>query len=325
MGTSSCLRRSGLFLLLCGLVASAAIWYLHQSADLSSDLLYGNGRLEATEVDVATKIAGKIASVMADEGNDVEADHVIAQLEVNDLLAQLRVAEAQIIQAQQGVDEAISGVASAESQYQLAKLTLDRANRLMSKNFISKDQLDQARSTFQVTKANLNAAQTRVKVASAAVNSAKASADVIRTTLRDASLTAPIAGRVLYRLAEPGEVLAAGSKVVTLLNMQDVFMSVYLSAADSGQLSVGSQARIVLDALPEPIPAQVVYVAPHAQFTPKEVETRNEREKLMFRVKIRVDPDWLKSHTTIAKPGMPGVAYIRRSADSAWPAQLPQR
>ncbi len=325
MGTSSILRRSGLFLLLCGLTTGTAIWYLHRPADLSSDFLYGNGRLEATEIDVATKIAGKLATISVDEGNDLNNGHFIAQLEVNDLQAQLRVAEAQVIQAQQSVDEAIAGVASAESQHQLAKVTLDRASRLMSKNFISKDQLDQASNTFQVTKANMNAANTRVKVAISAIHSAKASADVIRTTLQDATLTAPIAGRVLYRLAEPGEVLAAGSKVVTLLDMQNVFMSVYLSATDSGQIKVGSSARVMLDALNEPIPAHVVYVAPRAQFTPKEVETRNEREKLMFRIKVRIDPDWLSTHAAIAKPGMPGIAYIRRNDAVEWPAQLPVR
>lgn len=325
MSASTSLRRSLLLLLLFAIAIAGTVWYYRQPADLSSDLLYGNGRLEATEVDVATKIAGRVASVYADEGDHLQQHQKIAELEVNDIRAQLRAAEAQILQAQQSKQEALAGVASAQSQYNLAKVTLERSEKLMSKNFISKDQLDQVRSALQVAKANFNAAQTRVSAADATEAAANASADVIRSTLQDATLTAPISGRVLYRLAEPGEVLSAGSKVVTLLDLSDVYMSVYLSAAESGQVMLGTPARIMLDALPAPIPAKVVYVAPRAQFTPKEVETRNEREKLMFRIKVRVDPDWLLAHAALAKPGMPGVAYIKLSADTEWPAQLPVR
>ncbi len=325
MSASTSLRRSLLLLLLFAVAIAGAVWYYRQPADVSSDLLYGNSRLEATEVDVATKIAGRVASVYADEGDHLQQHQKIAELEVNDIRAQLRAAEAQILQAQQSKQEALAGVASAQSQYNLAKVTLERSEKLMSKHVISKDQLDQVRSALQVAKANFSAAQIRVSAAEATEAVANASADVIRSTLQDATLTAPIAGRVLYRLAEPGEVLSAGSKVVTLLDLSDVYMSVYLSAAESGQVMLGTPARIMLDALPEPIPAKVVYVAPRAQFTPKEVETRNEREKLMFRIKVRVDPDWLQAHAALAKPGMPGVAYIKLSADTEWPAQLPVR
>ncbi len=325
MSAFSFSRRSLFFLLLCILAGSAAYWYYQQPTATYSDLVYGNGRLEATEVDVATKIAGRLASIDVQEGDDLQIKQKIAEIEATELKAQLRAAEAQVQQSLESTQEVITGVASAESQYNLARITLERSNKLMSKNFISKDQLDQDRSALQVAQAGLAAARMRVKVIKAVVAAARANADVLQITLQDTVLIAPIAGRVLYRLAEPGEVLAAGGKVVTLLDMNDVTMSVYLSAAEAGQVVLGAPARIMLDALADPVPAKVVYVAPRAQFTPKEVETRNEREKLMFRVKVRVDPAWLATHATLAKPGMPGVAYIKLSADTDWPAQLPVR
>lgn len=325
MSVFSFSRRSLFFLLLCILAGSAAYWYYQQPTATYSDLVYGNGRLEATEVDVATKIAGRLSSIEVQEGDDLQVKQKIAEIEATELQAQLRAAEAQVQQALENTQEVIAGVASAESQYNLARITLARSNKLMNKNFISKDQLDQDRSALQVAQAGLTAARTRVKAANAAVVTAKANADVLQSTLQDTALTAPIAGRVLYRLAEPGEILAAGGKVVTLLDLNDVTMSVYLSAAEAGQVTLGAPARIMLDALADPVPAKVVYVAPRAQFTPKEVETRNEREKLMFRIKVRVDPAWLATHATLAKPGMPGVAYIKLSADTDWPAQLPVR
>ena len=318
-------RRSLFFLLLCILAGSAAYWYYQQPTATYSDLVYGNGRLEATEVDVATKIAGRLSSIEVQEGDDLQVKQKIAEIEATELQAQLRAAEAQVQQALENTQEVIAGVASAESQYNLARITLARSDKLMSKNFISKDQQDQDRSALQVAQAGLAAARTRVKAANAAVATAKANAEVLQSTLQDTVLTAPIAGRVLYRLAEPGEVLAAGGKVVTLLDLNDVTMSVYLSAAEAGQVTLGVPARIMLDALADPVPAKVVYVAPRAQFTPKEVETRNEREKLMFRIKVSVDPAWLATHATLAKPGMPGVAYIKLSADTDWSAQLPVR
>ena len=325
MSVFSFSRRSLFFLLLCILAGSAAYWYYQQPTATYSDLVYGNGRLEATEVDVATKIAGRLSSIEVQEGDDLQVKQKIAEIEATELQAQLRAAEAQVQQALENTQEVIAGVASAESQYNLARITLARSDKLMSKNFISKDQQDQDRSALQVAQAGLNAARTRVKAANAAVATAKANAEVLQSTLQDTVLTAPIAGRVLYRLAEPGEVLAAGGKVVTLLDLNDVTMSVYLAAAEAGQVTLGAPARIMLDALADPVPAKVVYVAPRAQFTPKEVETRNEREKLMFRIKVRVDPAWLATHATLAKPGMPGVAYIKLSADTDWPVQLPVR
>ena len=120
--------------------------------------------------------------------------------------------------------------------------------------------------------------------------------------------------------------LFRSGKAFTLLDLTDVYMSIYLPTEDAGKLALNSPAKIVLDALPDkPIPASVVFVAPRSQFTPKEVETRNEREKLMFRVKVKVDLEWLKQNADIAKPGMPGVAFVQTSPDAAWPDKLPTR
>jgi HlyD family secretion protein len=103
-------------------------------------------------------------------------------------------------------------------------------------------------------------------------------------------------------------------------------MDIFLPTAGAGRTRVGDDARIVLDALPDtPIPARVSFVAAKAQFTPKAVETRSERDKLMFRVKVRVDPDLLRAHATEVRTGLPGVAYVRLDPAVAWPAALQGR
>ncbi|MGB4064770.1 MAG: HlyD family efflux transporter periplasmic adaptor subunit [Azonexus sp.] len=313
-----------LFALFFGLTVAIGFYlYLQRPAGLPAGLASGNGRLEATEVDVATKIAGRLAELGPREGDYVEAGAVVARLDADDLRAQLQAAEAQILQAQRAVDQSRAGVRKSQSEVSLAGKTLKRSEELVGKGFISRNKLDTDQTGMEGAMAGMAQARGKVGEADAGVAAAEAKAESLRVTVNDSSLKAPIAGRVLYRLAEPGEVLAAGGKALTLLNLSDMFMTIYLPTDKAGQVALNSEARIVLDALPgQVIPATVSFVAPKAQFTPREVETRSEREKLMFRLKVKPDAAWLEAHRDLAKGGMPGVAYVRLDANAAWPANL---
>ncbi|PKO38663.1 MAG: efflux transporter periplasmic adaptor subunit [Betaproteobacteria bacterium HGW-Betaproteobacteria-6] len=313
-----------LFTLFFGLTAAIGFYlYLQRPAGLPAGFASGNGRLEATEVDVATKIAGRLAELGPHEGDYVEAGAVVARLDADDLRAQLQAAEAQIRQAQRAVDQSRAGVRKSQSEVSLAGKTLKRSEELVGRGFISRNKLDADQTGMAGAVAGMAQAQGKVGEADAGVAAAEAKAESLRVTLADTSLKAPIAGRVLYRLAEPGEVLAAGGKALTLVNLSDMFMAIYLPTDKAGLVALNSEARIVLDALPgQVIPATVSFVAPKAQFTPREVETRTEREKLMFRLKVKPDAAWLAAHRDLAKGGMPGVAYVRVDAHAAWPANL---
>ena len=313
-----------LFALFFGLTVAIGFYlYQQRPAGLPAGLASGNGRLEATEVDVATKVAGRLSELGPHEGDWVEAGAVVAWLDADDLRAQLQAAEAQVRQAQRAVDETRAGVRKSQSDVALAGKTLKRSEELVGKGFISRNKLDTDQTGMEGAMAGMAQARSRVGEADAGVAAAQAKADSLRVTLNDTALKAPIAGRVLYRLAEPGEVLAAGGKALTLLNLDDMFMTIYLPTDKAGQVALHGEARIVLDALPgQPIPATVSFVAPKAQFTPREVETRTEREKLMFRLKVKADPAWLAAHRDLAKGGLPGVAYVRLDANAPWPANL---
>ena len=120
-----------------------------------------------------------------------------------------------------------------------------------------------------------------------------------------------------------GEVLPAGGKVFTMLDTSYVYMDVYLPTADAGRVRLGSEARIVLDAYPEHvISAKVVFIANQAQFTPKTVETKDERDKLMFRIRVRIDPERLLGREELVRSGLPGMAYVRTDPSIAWPPKL---
>jgi HlyD family secretion protein len=132
-----------------------------------------------------------------------------------------------------------------------------------------------------------------------------------------------MAARVETRLSEPGEVLAAGGRVFSLTNLSDVYMYVFLPATVTGKIRMGSEARIVLDAAPDhPIPAYVSFISPMAQFTPKTVETAEERHNLTFRVKLQIDKKRLENVEPFVKTGLPGMGYVRFDENAEWPARL---
>ena len=297
--------------------------YQHRSAGLPPGIASGNGRLEATEVDVATKIAGRLAELGPREGDWVELGSIVGRLDADDLRAQLRVAEAQVVQAQRAVEESRAGVRKSKADAALAGKTLKRSEELVGRGFISRNKLDTDQTGMEGAMAGMAQAQSKVAEADAGVAAAQAKVDSLQATLNDTTLKAPIAGRVLYRLAEPGEVLAAGGKALTLVDLTDMFITIYLPTEKAGPVAIGSEARIVLDGLPgQVIPAKVSFVAAKAQFTPREVETKTEREKLMFRLKVKADAGWLAAHRDLAKGGMPGVAYVKLDPNAAWPANL---
>lgn len=296
------------------------------SRELPPGILSGNGRIEANEIDVATKYAARIAEVTVQEGDLVEAGAVLARLDIRDLDAQLRAAQAQMHQAQESRTEADSTVAQRASEADFAAKELERALVLFGKGHVSQQRVDQARNQRQTAAAALGAAQSRRASTDDTIAAARAEVERLQTLVADGVLTAPRTGRVLYRLAEPGEVLGVGGKVVTLLDLSNVYMTFFLSTDAAGPLGLGADARLVLDALPDlAIPAMVSFVAPRAQFTPKQVETRSERDRMMFRVKARIPEALVTRHIDRVKTGVTGMAYVRLDDKVAWPDWLESR
>ena len=128
------------------------------------------------------------------------------------------------------------------------------------------------------------------------------------------------------RVAQPGEVLGAGGRVLNLLDLSDVYITFFLPETVAGRVALGSEVRIILDAAPEyVIPATVSFVASAAQFTPKTVETASERQKLMFRVRAQISQELLRKHLNQVKTGLPGVAWVKLDAKAEWPQNLSVR
>jgi HlyD family secretion protein len=310
-------------LLLVAAISTGYVWWQDLRDDLPDYIASGNGRIEAEEVHLATKYAGRVAEVLVNEGDMVEAGQLLARMDTAELRAELAAARASIAQAEENVVEARAQIVQQESALKFADQELERAQILVGKGHISQQQADQRQTGRDTAQATLEAAEARLASTRRAVEAAQAQAERIQTQLEESTLMAPRAGRVQYRLAEPGEVLASGGRVVTLLDLTDVYMTIFLPTAEIGRLLVGSEARIILDAVPQyVIPAHVSFISAEAQFTPREVETRSEREKLMFRVKVKIAPALLTAHIEKVRTGLPGEAYVMLGGGQVWPERF---
>lgn len=329
----------------------AGAWWVLRPVGLGEGFASGNGRIEATEVDVATKLAGRVAEILVDEGDFVKTGQVVARMDTQVLQAQLAQAEAQVRQtenarltaqalvaqrqSEQATAEAVVG--QREAELTAASKRFTRTEALVKRNALPQQQLDDDRAVMQSAqaalaasrsqvasaKAGIEAARSQVIEAESAIEAARASVTRLAADIEDSLLKAPRDGRVQYRVAQPGEVLGAGGKLLNLVDLGDVYMTFFLPAPQAGRVTLGSEARLVIDAVPQyVIPAKVSYVASVAQFTPKTVETASEREKLVFRVKARIDPALLKQHITAVKTGVPGMAYLKLDEAATWPEHL---
>jgi HlyD family secretion protein len=312
-----------LALVLVAAIVGGGYWWLHPRTVLPPSIAYGNGRLEADEVDIDTKFAGRIAKLSADEGDMVHAGQVVALMDTRDLEASLKKAEALVLQARQSLDEAIANLAQQKAQVLFAQQELDRARALVPKGFETQETLDQRAQQMNGALQAQNAAVARIGEATHALDAATHDVELYQVDIADNTLVAPKDGPIEYRVANVGEVLAAGGKVFTMLDSSYVYMDIYLPTVEAGRAKPGADSRIVLDAYPDhPIPAAVVFVASQAQFTPKTVETKDERDTLMFRVRVRIDPERLRSRAVSVRSGLPGMAYVRTDPAVGWPANL---
>ncbi len=316
--------RIALVIALVGGGASAAFYlWKHSQSLLPPGIVWGNGRIEADEIDIDTKFAGRIAEMPADEGDMVKAGQIVARMDTQDLAASLKKAKAQVLQAQKAIEEANANVAQQTSQVLLAQQEMDRAAYLVKQGAQTQEVVDQRQQQLDATNAGLKAAQARVTEAEHALEASTHDVELYKVNIADNTLVAPKDGRIQYRIANIGEVLPAGGKVFSMLDISYVYMDVYLPTEEAGKVKIGSDARIVLDAYPNvAIPAKVSFIATQAQFTPKAVETKSERDKLMFRIRVRIDPERLRARGDRVRSGLPGVGYLKLDPAVAWPPQL---
>jgi HlyD family secretion protein len=322
------LKKNSLTLILVAIVVAGCVFFVYRywkgrQYALPEGIVSGNGRIEAKLVDVAAKEPLRVKEILVDEGDLVEPGQVLVKMDTVTLDAQLAESMQNVTASQERLAVADAAIVKCKSQIELAKIEVDRTGKLVEEHAASQREFDVRKTALEVSQAALAEEEARLKTAQAEVEVAQANVATIRTRIDDATLTSPVRGRVLYRLAEVGEVLGPGGEALTLVNLRDVYMEIFLPAEQAARVKIGAEARITLDYAPGRAGAGYVsFVSPEAQFTPKQVETRSEREKLMFRVKIQLPEELVASYLERVKTGVRGVGYVKVEDSAAWPDWL---
>ncbi|MBP6164098.1 MAG: efflux RND transporter periplasmic adaptor subunit [Aliarcobacter sp.] len=315
-----------LIIILLLLVVLAAIYFysfMNKQSNLPEGFASGNGRIETTQVDISSKLSGRLINIDSQEGDLVEKNQVLARLDIKELNTKLQEAIAYKQQAIENKNYALAIVEEKQSELSLAKKNYDRANSLYKTKSIPLAEFQKNETLLQTAQAVLSASKSQVISAQSTINATIAQIETIKVNIEDSKLYSPVKGRVLYKIAENGEIVANGGKVLVVLDLMNTYMIIFLPTSQAGLVDIGSEARIVLDAIPNiAIPAHVTFVSPLAQFTPKEIETQAEREKLMFRIKVKIDSNVLEKYFDRIKTGLPGVAYIKLDKNVSWPDYL---
>ncbi|MDP3940012.1 MAG: efflux RND transporter periplasmic adaptor subunit [Deltaproteobacteria bacterium] len=323
-------------------VGSLGYWILGND-EIPDGIVIVNGRIEGDSVVVAAKIPGRIISMKVKEGDDVAAGQLIAELESGQIVARVEQAAAgaraagsaldasrsAASAARQDISQAEAAVAGRDAQIRKARTDATRVEKLFEQGVVAQSMRDDARTAREVAEAELRAARERVsgarqaaaaaeaRVAAATgdLERAKAALEEARATFGDTQIQAPSRGIVMTKVAEEGEVLAAGSPIVILVDLGRLHMKAYVPEPQIGLVKLGNPAHVHVDAMPErPFPATVREIASQSEFTPKEVQTREERVKQVVAVKLYLD----ETPDRVLVPGMPADAAIRWKADALW-------
>lgn len=293
--------------------------------------LEASGTVEATEARLGFPTSGRVAAVAAAEGEAVAEGGEIARLEAGEVRARLAQAEARVEQAQAMLEELQRGSRSeeiaqaravrdaAQERLRDAGRDLERARSLHEEGAVSRETLDKAEMGREVARSQAEQAAEQLRMvetgprterlagARAQLAEAIAAADAIRASLDDRAIRSPFAGIVTRRHAEPGEIVSPGATVVTLMNPADRWVRIYIPEPRVGAVHLGQKVGISTDTFPKKsYSGEVVFIASEAEFTPKTVQTKEERVKLVYAAKVRIDGDPAGE----LKPGMPADVRI---------------
>ncbi|MBC7360897.1 MAG: efflux RND transporter periplasmic adaptor subunit [Candidatus Aminicenantes bacterium] len=295
------------------------------------DFIQATGTIESRVARISPKVSGRVLRVLVEEGQQVKPGDVLVELDHDYLDLQLRQAEAAVAQAKAQLELLRIGarsedVSQAEQQLKQAEINLAQARRdaerfisLFQKGSITLKQKEDAENRLAIAEAQYVQAKDNleklrnlvrpeeIKAAEAKLAQAEASVELLKKNIEDSTVICPIEGVVTERAVEPGELVNPGTTLVTISCLDPVYLWVYVTEKELGWIKLGQMAEVRIDSFPDKtFEGKIIYISPEAEFTPKNIQTREDRVKLVFGVKIE-----LKNPNGQLKPGLPADAYIR--------------
>ena len=310
---------------------SGLLFYLFtQDKEERNTFIKVSGNIETTEVDVGFKISGRIVSLSVQEGDYIEKGKVLAKLDDEDLRQRLELARATLKSAQARLKKLLAGsrpeeLREAEAILNQAKFELEnkqahyeRIKLLFEKGVIPKETLDNAEAGFKIAKASLQKAMESYQLvkegprvediedARAQVEQAQASLKLTETQLSYTVLYSPLSGTVLVKSSEMGEVVNPGTSILTLANIENVWLKAYIPETELSKVKWGQEVMVTTDLRPQKIyKGSISFISSQAEFTPKQIQTEKERVTLVYRIKVDIP-----NADRELKPGMPADGKI---------------
>lgn len=281
--------------------------YLTRPPEIPEGFIDTNGQMDADEVFIAPEVPGRVVGVYTKEGETLKPGQLVALIDREKIQARFDQASAMVLAASNQVMRVENEILAIEAQKTRILRDYERAENLFKEGAIAERNYDEALAAKRMILARLGATKAMLEAAKEQMKRAKAAQDEAASYLDDTRVLSPTAGFVLAKLIEPGEVVQAGTPLFVVIDLDQTYLKVFLPESDVNRLKVGDPARIYLDAMPrEPFEAYVSYISTRAEFTPKFVETKEQRESLVFEVRLRP-----KEPTAQLKPGMPAEARIQ--------------
>lgn len=297
---------------------SAFLYWRLQPKPQPEQIVYGSGRIEADEVRIAPEVPGRLLENRRREGETVVAGELIARIDPVDFELQAGQASAELAASRKSASQIDAQAHLARHHVETSRTDLARYETLRGKGWVTVPQLDLRRNAYMAAASQVSVLQQQRAQADARSEVAARSLALARERLARTRIHAPLSGRVLERLAEPGEVVTAGQPVAIVANLDQVRLKLFVSEADLGRLRLGAPARIRVDAFPNrTFEARIAQVDAQAQFTPRDVHMKDERVRTVYGVTLEA-----ANAQGLLKPGMPADAWILWDPARNWPAEL---
>jgi HlyD family secretion protein len=298
---------------------SYALYAFLQPPVVPAALVYGNGRIEATEVRVGSEISGRVAESRLIEGMPVSTGDLLVRIDDADLNLRLAQSKAERETADRAVAKAKAALDVARHHASTAEADVKRYRVLASADTISTERLDQAENAFQEAEGNVATLDAAMREAESQLVAFDKAVALLEQQVQKARITAPAAGTILVKGTEPGEVVAVGQSLAVMADLSRLELKIFVPERDLAKIKLGAPARVLTDAFPDRYAAAMVTrVDETAQFTPRDIHMPDERVQTVFGVTLAVD-----NPRGELKPGMPADAWVKWDESAAWPERLP--
>lgn len=277
-------------------------------------LLLLSGRIEGRETNISPKIQGRILKLYKDEGDKVKAGELLCEIDSEQLNARYKAAYETAEASYSAIAQAKANFMKANAYYERAKNDFERYSSLLKEELVSKSEFDRVKSQYSSAKAELEATSKAIAQAEASYRAAQQRLKETLADLNETKIYSPVNGVILSRPVETGEVVNPGTVLYVVVDLNRLYVKVYVPEPDIGKIKLGLPARVYIDAYPDRFfNGRITKIYEQAEFTPKNVETKEERVKLVFGVEVSVDnPDG------VLKPGMPADVVIKWKDEAPW-------